>query len=263
MYCAIHFSLESRFLSFVFFNTPMKPTATVYAELQLAYDTFNNELFNGALADCLLTLQRRERTMGYFSPGRFGNRAKEQLHEIALNPDYFAVVPLVEIMATIAHEMVHLWQHQHGQPGRGRYHDKEWGDKMEAIGLMPSSTGMPGGRKTGDKVADYPIEGGRFLQVCRDLITNDYQISWYDRFSDTAPLQSGAATPGIALDLPPQATSIPASSGVAMVPPAPLPAGVANKSNRSKYTCGCDISVWGKPGLRVLCGECHESMVEE
>jgi len=243
----------------------LKPTAQVYSELQLAYDTFNTELFDNSLADCLLTLQRKERTMGYFSAARFGNLAKEELHEIALNPAYFAVVPLVEVMATIAHEMVHLWQHQHGAPSRGRYHDKQWGDKMESIGLMPSSTGLPGGKKTGDKVADYPIEGGRFLQVCRDLLTKDFKISWYDRFSSHTPSMSGAATPGLVLDLPESAILIPAATagGADIVTPASTAS--PNKSNRSKYTCKCEdpIAVWGKPNLNIICGECHATFDEQ
>jgi hypothetical protein len=242
----------------------MKQTAIVYAELQLAYDTFNAELFDNSLADCLLTLQRKPSTMGYFSAGRFGNRKGEKLHEIALNPDCFAVVPLVEIMATIAHEMAHLWQHQHGTPGRGRYHDKQWGDKMEAIGLMPSSTGRPGGKKTGDKVADYPIAGGRFLEVSAQLLTADFKISWYDRFSSMGPYTSGAAAPGLVLDLPPAAAAVAADSGVQMVAPTLTASGaVASKSNRSKYRCICDLQVWGKPGLKIKCIECDEVLEEE
>jgi predicted SprT family Zn-dependent metalloprotease len=239
----------------------MKQTAIVYAELQQAYDTFNAELFDNSLGDCLLTLQRKAGTMGYFSPGRFGNRQGEKLHEIALNPECFAVVPLVEIMATIAHEMAHLWQHQHGTPARGRYHDKEWGDKMEAIGLMPSSTGLPGGKKTGDKVADYPIAGGRFLAVCAKLLTSDFKISWYDRFTALRPPATGAAAPGIVLNLPPAASAIAADSGLQLAAPATA-AGGANKSNRSKYSCSCDVAVWGKPGLNLRCGDCDEKLAE-
>lgn len=242
----------------------MKQTAIVYAELQLAYDTFNRELFDNSLADCLLTLQRKDRTMGYFSPGRFGNQQGDKLHEIALNPDCFAVVPLIEIMATIAHEMAHLWQHQHGTPGRGRYHDKEWGDKMEAIGLMPSSRGLPGGKKTGDKVADYPIAGGRFLDVCDQLLTNDFKISWYDRFSTVRPYTAGAAAPGLGLNLPAAAVAVAADSGVQMAPPALTATGaVANKSNRSKYRCQCNNQVWGKPGLKLRCEECEHLFEEQ
>ncbi|MBM5564638.1 SprT-like domain-containing protein, partial [Klebsiella quasipneumoniae] len=79
--------------------------------------------------------------------------------EIAMNPAYFAVCPPEEIMQTLVHEMAHLWQHHFGKPGRRGYHNKEWAERMEEIGLMPSSTGKPGGAKTGDKMADYIIEG--------------------------------------------------------------------------------------------------------
>ncbi|MDQ1817282.1 SprT-like domain-containing protein [Massilia sp. CCM 9210] len=250
-------------------KSEVRQTAIVYAELQLAYDTFNAELFDNSLADCLLTLQRKDRTMGYFSAGRFGNRSKEKLHEIAMNPAYFAVVPLVEIMGTMVHEMCHLWQHQHGIPARRRYHDKEWGDKMEAIGLMPSATGLPGGKKTGDKMADYPIEGGRFLEVCRGLLTRDFQISWYDRFVAYHPGGSatGAAAPGMLAGLPPEGAAIAAVSGVDLAPPAlsTTTGSAANKSNRSKYSCSCPIkaSVWGKPGLNIFCGDCGATFLEE
>lgn len=243
----------------------MKPTALVYSELQQAYDTFNRELFDGTLPDCLLTLQRKDRTMGYFSPARWGNKARDELHEIALNPAFFAVVPLVEIMATIVHEMVHLWQHHHGKQSRKGYHDKQWGDKMESIGLMPSSTGRPGGKKTGDKMMDYPIEGGRFLAVCSQLITQEYKLSWYDRFTEYVPSTTGAAAPGISLNLPAPAMDVAAVTGVAM---AALAAGTgtaapANKSNRSKYTCDCKNAVWGKPGLKLACMSCESKFVEE
>ncbi len=250
----------------------MKPTVKTYAELQLAYDTFNARLFGGQLPECLITLQREKRTYGYFSADRFGNRNGETIDEIALNPSYFAVVPIVEIMQTLAHEMVHLWQYHFGTPGRGRYHNGEWAEKMEALGLMPSSTGKPGGKRTGDCIADYPLDGGRFLQVCCDLLTRDYQISWYDRFAPAdavAASQSNVAS--LAPSLPPAGASIPAISGVQLVQAsasagAPAPGEVAgaatNKSNRSKYTCCCNTNLWGKPGLKIQCCECGQVFVE-
>lgn len=243
----------------------MKPTVETYAELQLAYDTFNRRLFDNQLPECLITLQREKRTYGYFSAERFGNRQGDTVDEIALNPTYFAVVPLVEIMQTLAHEQCHLWQHHRGSPGRGRYHNGEWADKMESIGLMPSSTGQPGGKRTGDAVADYAIEGGLFLQVCRELLTQDYKISWYDRFATPEVVKAGQSSFGLSLDLPASGASIPATSGIKLAitsADTPTPAGAGNKSNRSKYTCSCDISVWGKPGLNINCGECAQAFVE-
>ncbi len=237
----------------------IKPTAETYAELQHAYDTFNAQLYEGELPECLITLQREKKAYGYFSAERFANRAGEKTDEIALNPSYFAVVPLVEIMQTLVHEMAHLWQHHRGTPGRGRYHNGEWADKMEAIGLMPSSTGQPGGKRTGDSMADYAIEGGRFLDVCRELLTQDFKISWYDRFASSDAVKAGQSSFGLSLDLPGGST-IAAMDGIEMATGATGSTG--NKSNRSKYTCACDINVWGKPALNIVCGDCGEQFTE-
>lgn len=235
----------------------MKPTATTYAELQLAYDTFNKHLFDNSLPECLITLQREKRTYGYFSAQRFANSSGEKIDEIAMNPSYFAIVPLLEIMQTLVHEMAHLWQHHYGTPGRGRYHNQEWATKMECIGLMPSSTGQPGGKRLGDHIGDYPIEGGKFLTVCKELLTCNFRISWYDRFPPLAPY-AGSATTG-SQKLPSEASSIPAMSmqGIT-IPPDPQ-----NKSNRSKYTCACNINVWGKPSLSISCGACGLQFIEQ
>jgi hypothetical protein len=92
-----------------------RPTEEAYAELQYAYDFYNKELFDGQLTSCLLTYQRSKRTFGYFSKDRFGHRDARKTHELALNPEYFAVVPLIEVLQTLVHEMTHLWQEHFGK----------------------------------------------------------------------------------------------------------------------------------------------------
>ena len=160
----------------------MDPTPLTYSELKLAYDHFNARLFEGQLPACLITLQREKKTYGYFSSQRFGARSGQVTDEIALNPEYFAVVPLIETLQTLVHEMVHLWQAHFGEPGRGRYHNAEWADRMESIGLMPSDTGRPAGKRTGDCMADYPLVGGRFIKAVDELVReHNFTISWYDR----------------------------------------------------------------------------------
>lgn len=239
------------------FRTQATPQA--YAELQRAYDHFNDALFNNTLQGCLITLQREKRTCGYFSKARFANLDGQLSDEIALNPAYFAVVPLVETMQTLVHEMAHQWQAHHGHPGRGRYHNDEWADKMQSIGLMPSSTGQPGGRRTGDHMADYAIEGGRFLKACKALVTDEFQISWYDRFPAAEHVQAGLATPAVNLSSAvgggpaPAATVAVAASLVLSEGRTPM---TADKSNRVKYSCNCVHNVWGKPGLRLKCMDC-------
>lgn len=120
-------------------------------------------------------MQREKRTYGYFACERFVNGAGERSDEIAMNPAYFAVVPPAEVMQTLVHEMVHLWQFHFGKPGRRGYHNKEWAAKMEEVGLMPSNTGKEGGRKVGEKMADYIILGGSFEAVCDRLLTGRFR----------------------------------------------------------------------------------------
>lgn len=119
----------------------MRPTDATYDELQKAFDHFNGALFSGRLPACLITLQREKRTMGYFSAQRFVHLGDAAItDEIAMNPVHFGIVPIAEVMQTLVHEMVHLWQFHFGSPGRVRYHNEEWAAKMESIGLMPSDT---------------------------------------------------------------------------------------------------------------------------
>jgi hypothetical protein len=240
-------------------------TEQTYGELRLMFEIANARLFEGALPHCMLTLQREKRTYGYFSFKRFGNLSGEVVDEIALNPDYFAVLPMVEVIQTLVHEMVHVWQYHYGKPGRGRYHNAEWADKMEAIGLMPSHTGMPGGRRVGDHMADYPLPGGRFVDLVNELVTaHQFGISWFDRYTAVRapePLAIGdmpAATVGggPALDMPAAALAVAAAQGIRIEPRRPQSPTVG-ASNRVKYTCaGCGINAWGKPGLRLDCVAC-------
>ena len=222
----------------------MTPTHDTYTELQQAYDFYNAELFDNVLPKCLLTLQREKKTYGYFSPERF-IRIEDgvKVDELAMNPAYFAITPIGEVMQTLVHEMVHAWQKHHGKPGRRSYHNKEWGGKMEAIGLMPSSTGKPGGKKTGESVADYPIEGGRFLEVTERLLKT-FKLSWTDRFPArhvNAETLENAITGGMLAAL--------GQDGAESQAP--------TKQTRTKYTCPvCETTVWGKANLKLMCGEC-------
>ena len=55
---------------------------------------------------------------------------------------------------------------------------------MDAVGLTPSNTGQPGGKRTGQHMADYPTPGGPFLRACAELQANGFKISYYYRVVD-------------------------------------------------------------------------------
>lgn len=240
-----------------------KPTDETYNELQAAYDFFNSRLFDGALPPCLLTLNRKKRTYGYFSSSRFVKRSGELTDEIALNPSYFSIRSIPAILSTLVHEQVHLYQEHFGSPGRRRYHNVEWGDMMQERGLMPSATGEPGGPRTGDCMSHYIIEDGPFDLACKDLLTDRFTLTWLDRFPPYIP------TP-VPVELPPptgggedpgEPTSGAVPVGVDFEPDdlsglgISLPVEPVNKSNRVKYRCPkCGLQVWGKPGLENMLG---------
>lgn len=108
---------------------------------------------------------------------------------------------------------------------------------MAAVGRMPSSKWQPGGKRTGDSVADYPIEGRCFRAVSAKLLTQDIRMSWCDRFAPPAALQAGRNSFGFTVDLPDGAQSVAALEGVDM---AAVGAGgcdrASNRSNRFECT---------------------------
>ena len=80
------------------------PTEQAYGEFQLAYDHYNQTLFNGILPPCLITLQRKANCMGYFSFKRFVRQDGKTTDEIALNPEKQAGVTVIETLSTLVHE---------------------------------------------------------------------------------------------------------------------------------------------------------------
>lgn len=201
------------------------PTIEQFAAYQAAYDYLNRVLFNNQLSPCLLNFSRHANTCGFFSYKRWHNNSGKHIHEISLNPDLLER-PIEEVMSTLVHEMVHQWQFDFGKPSANGYHNKEWAGEMESIGLKPSSTGLPRGKRTGYKMSHYIIQGGKF-DIAFQKIPVDYLIPWkgkdYQRKSSKRQTSQG--------------------------------------KDKLKYSCPkCLINVWGKTGLNILCGNCHVAL---
>jgi SprT-like family len=201
-------------------------TTREYTGLQDAFDFFNAELFGSKLPDLVITLQRKAHSRGHFASDRFAERlgAKRQHHELNLNPDAMFGETDERVVSTLVHEQVHLAQFADGKAPSKGYHNKDWAARMKAVGLYPSSTGMPGGKETGQWVSHYVVPGGRFQIAFKKLAKSGWKLN----------LQS-TAQPG--------ATKSPPS--------------------KVKYACPeCGLAVWGKPGIEDLAhaGECKALM---
>ena len=274
------------------------PTSEAYRLFQAAYDHFNQALFDDQLPQCLITFQRQKRLMGYVSFRRWYHAAEGKFSdELAINPEYFANYSLMEIFQTLCHEMVHVWQAHFGNPGRSGYHNEEWARKMIAIGLMPSTTGKPGGSIVGQTVSDYILSDGLFLAACTAFINTGVQLSWVDAFPiprtekptliydpngaevpnagmhqktdrptlDTPSEEDAAAIDGLPYsmaDIEKAFLSVLPAQAVRESPTIPS-SKPTNKSNRHRYYCSaCYMKVWGKPDLNILCGDCNIPLIE-
>jgi hypothetical protein len=116
--------------------------------------------------------------------------------------------------------MCHEWQQAFGKPSSGGYHNKEWAAAMETLGLMPSNSGMVGGKRTGQQMQHYIIPGGAYAQAFAALAATGWKLN----------LQSTIHTGG------------------EKKPP-----------SKVKFTClSCGSNMWGKPDSKDICGECNQ-----
>lgn len=213
------------------------PSIEAAVELQYAYTYFNEALFGGALPPCILTYVRRRRCLGYFAPDRFERTDGERVGEVALNPTHLAARDDRDSLSTLVHEQVHVWRHYLAPPRRAGvrrttgYHDRVWADRMERAGLMPSDTGRPGGKRTGNRMTHYIIAGGAFDRACATLLATGFRINWHDHLQRKGSSGGPAGEPG------------------------------AEKADRIKFSClSCHLNAWAKPTAHLTCTDCRLPM---
>ncbi len=150
----------------------MKPSAEQYDSFQNIFDYLNQNLFNNTLPDCMLRFSiKSNRIDGSFLPSSWSRDDKDIKHEISINPTLLAKQNKQEILAVICHNMVHLWQYTYSDLSEGskKYHNKQWVEKMESLGLEPRNIGKRGGTQTGRAVTQVPKPNGLFLKVCEAM----------------------------------------------------------------------------------------------
>jgi predicted SprT family Zn-dependent metalloprotease len=232
-------------------------TTVQFKTLDDLYKYYNESLFGGELKECMVNMSRHNNTFGFFAANRWKagkGGDKKIVHEISLNPDYLDR-PFVEWHATLVHEMVHLWQEDFGHPSRAAYHNKEWGWKMDEIGLVPSATGEPGGKRTGQYMHHYVNPEGLFIKAFNRLtldILEALKLKYLPAYPHPEPAKRrrGKKTGG--------ETAGPGESGEE--------SGGEETSekytSKKKYSCPCGNNVWGRPALKIICAECEGEFEE-
>lgn len=241
------------------------PTNDFYTFFQFIYEHYNTTLYNGELPNCMFVIVRKRNTFGYFIPERWVNDQKIKSDEIAINPLMFGSYPLIEILKTIVHEMCHLWQFHFGEASVRTYHNKQWGDKLQSIGLMPSNTGLEGGKKTGQQMMEYIINDGPFIKQTNLLIESKiFKKLWYDRFMN-APIimESLEENPsdGLQIEIIDRRT-IDSEIRQELINNITTEGVFNQKKKKIKYSCSsCYTNVWGKPDINIKCNDCDEDFI--
>lgn len=202
----------------------------IYQELRVLYDTCNAAFFNNVLPACMILLRGRRNALGYFQPacwGRFHVDTHSSIDAIALNTATFCSRSEAQIISTLVHEMTHLWQEHYGEkkPANGN-HNLEWGRRMMDMGLMPSRTGQPGGKKTGKYMSHFILENGQFARTYAELSASGTPlISWHE---------------------------------VPKLEP------VKQQEKKYKHYCPqCELKAWTFLGNNVMCGDCREPLITD
>lgn len=154
---------------------------------------------------------------------------------------------------------------------------------MIGIGLHPSSTGLPGGKITGQHMSDYPVEDGAFLKTCHSLVEKHaFRIPWIYRLSlpaginlealvvtDHKVVQEDAASAEVEMvaGMPLEITSphhdntpntFLYSTYSDVLPEGSFYNPPTRTKSKIKYLCpSCFTGVWGKPGIHLICGDCR------
>jgi hypothetical protein len=102
------------------------------ARLGAEHRRLNGERFAGVLSPVAIRISRRMRTrLGHYSPSVPGGAP-----EIAIGFRHVRRDGWQAACETLAHEMVHQWQHETGRPIA---HDRAFRTKARAIGIAPSA----------------------------------------------------------------------------------------------------------------------------
>lgn len=73
------------------------------------------------------------RRLGFF---RFGRNGLGLKHEITIDQNHARSKAYWQVLGTLLHELLHLWQQAHGEPSNSNYHNKQYQEKALSLGLV-------------------------------------------------------------------------------------------------------------------------------
>lgn len=118
-------------------NKNLQPVLT---ELHKAFDLLNEKYYGGKLPQVVIAIRsqgKRVGVLGWFTPAKVWTDGKEDKHEIVITAETLNR-PMMDIIQTLHHEMVHLYCHTNDikdTSRNGAYHNKAFRDTAISVGF--------------------------------------------------------------------------------------------------------------------------------
>lgn len=209
-------------------------TSRTAGYLEKIFRAVNADWFGGELEEPIITIQSTPRAYGHVTVSKIWKRKGEQRHELNIGAETLQR-PIEEVVATIVHEAVHLYNLAHGVQDcsrGGSYHNKRFKEEAERRGLV---------------ISHHPTYGWTITEPSEALI--DYIIA--QGWSEIQVNRGGGWTP------PPSAGGKAGNGGTQTGGSTEPP----KRSSTRKYVCPCcKQSIRATKAVNIICGDCMEKM---
>lgn len=139
-------------------------TSRTAGYLEKIFRALNADWFGGELEEPIITIQSTPRAYGHVTVAKVWKRKDQQRHELNIGAETLER-PIEEVVSTIMHEAVHLYNLAHGVQDcsrGGSYHNKRFKEEAERRGLVISHHPQYGWTLTepSETLIDYIIDKG-------------------------------------------------------------------------------------------------------
>lgn len=207
-------------------------TSRAAGYLEKMFRTLNEDIFNGELEEPIITIQSTPGAYGHVTVGKAWKRGEERRHELNIGADWLDR-PIENIVATMVHEMVHLYNLKNNIQDcsrGGTYHNRKFKEEAERRMLIIEKHDKYGWTVTtpSDDLIEYILlQGWEEMEMTR----GGYGICTGGSSGGKATGTSGTAKP------------------------------IKPKGNSRKHTCPiCGRIARTTCDFPLICGVCHEEM---
>ena len=211
-------------------------TSRTAGYLEKIFRALNTDFFGGELEEPIITIQSTPRAYGHVTVGKTWKRKEDWRHELNLGAETLDR-PIENVVATMLHEMVHLYNIAHNVQDcsrGGSYHNQKFKAEAERRGLH---------------IEHHERYGWTITEPTEETIDYIIRQEWQE-----VHMNRGGGW------YPPPSTGGKAGAGGAVTGTADKP----KKSSTRKYVCPCcGQSIRATKAVNVICGDCMERMTED